>query len=104
MDKALEEGKPVVLLHLESLQPYFAEGIQNERLQILSYTEETIKEVLEYALEIAKEKMDIRFNFFIPPKIGVYLDWVAKNRKLPRAVFIRKLIEEHMKRDKEYKG
>lgn len=104
MDRALEEGKPVILLYFKGVNPYFAGGIQDERLQVVSYSMETLKEVLNDAIEEAKERMDVRFNFFVPPKIVSYLDWVSKHRKIPRAVYLRRLIEVDMKRNKDYKG
>ena len=103
MDRALDEGKPVIILYQKGVNPFFASGIKEERLQVLSYSLKDIREVLKDAIEEAKEQMDVRFNFFISPKIGVYLDWIAKNKKRPRAVFLRRLIEEHMERNKEYK-
>jgi len=102
--KALDEGKPVIILYLEGVSPYFARGIQDERLQALSYTPERVKQILKGGIEEAKERMNVRFNFFISPKIASYLDWIAKNRKLPRAVFLRRLIGKHMKKNREYKG
>jgi hypothetical protein len=48
------------------------------------------------------ENIDTRFNFFISPKIGNFLDWIAKKKKLPRAVYLRKLIEDDMDKNKEY--
>lgn len=103
MDRALEEEKPVILLYLEGVNPYFAGGIQNERLQVLSYTPETIKQVLARTIEISREQMDVRFNFFISPRIVAYLDWVSRHKKLPRAVYLRRLIEADMPKNKDYK-
>jgi len=103
MDRALEQGKPVVILHLEGSNPYFAGGIQDEKLQVLSYTPENVKRTLKAALKDAKEQMDVRFNFFISPKIGAYLDWISKTRKTPRAVYLRRLIEDDMGKNKKYK-
>jgi hypothetical protein len=104
INRALAEGKPVVALHLEGAFPYFLGGIEDEKLQVLSYTPEKIRQLLKNTFEYAKEQMDVRFNFFISPRIGHYLDWIARHKKLPRAVFLRKLIEEHMKKNKEYRA
>ena len=104
VDKALELGKPVIVLHLKGYEPYFFSGIQNEKLQIYEYHIDDVKEILKQALKVAKENIDVRFNFFISPKIGNYLNWIAKKKKTPRAVYLRRLIEEEMKKNKEYKG
>ncbi|MCX6817161.1 MAG: hypothetical protein NTZ93_04825 [Candidatus Beckwithbacteria bacterium] len=99
---ALDLGKPVIALHAEKRKPYFLLGIQNEKLQVVEYSLSSLKDVLKNAVEYAGEKIDTRFNFFISPTIGNYLNWIAKHRKLPRAVYLRKLIEQDMEENKDY--
>lgn len=96
IDKASEQGKPVIILHLKDYEPYFFSGIQDEKLQICEYTKETIKQVLKEALKNAWDNMDSRFTLLLPPKIINYLDDIAKQKKTPRSVFIRHLIEREM--------
>lgn len=93
---ALDQGKCVIALHIPGKFPFFISGIQNEKLMICEYTIENVKEVLKQALEVAKDQMDVRFNFFISPRIGAYLDWIAKTKRIPRAVYLRRLIEGDM--------
>ena len=95
---ALEKGKPVIVLYTEDYAPHFIKGVESERLLLLKYSMDNIRNVLNQAIRDASDQMDVRFNFFISPKIGAYLDWVAKNRKEPRAVYLRRLIEEDMSR------
>ena len=104
-----QKGKPVIVLYEmnKGLAPHTLRGMPMEKIQIYSYSmdnsrENSIKQVLNLAIEEAKEQMDVRFNFFISPGIGAYLDWVVKNRKLPRAVYLRRLIEDDMKKNKKY--
>ena len=99
---ALGLGKPVIALHAGRRKPYFLLGIQNDKLQVVEYSLNSLKEVLKNAVEYAGEKIDTRFNFFISPTIGNYLSWISKNKKLPRAVYIRKLIEQDMNENKDY--
>lgn len=99
---ALDFGKPVVALHLKAKEPYFLSGVENDKLIIEEYNLTNIKKVLKSALDYATEQMDTRFNFFISPRIGNYLDWIAKHKKTPRAVFLRKLIEQDMEKNKDY--
>lgn len=101
---ALENNKPVIALHVSGKEPHLLLDRGKDFLFIGEYTRDTVKDVLRGLIEEAKDQMDIRFNFFVSPKIVRYLDWIAKHKKLPRAVFLRKLIENHMKRNKEYKG
>lgn len=102
VDKAIEFGKPVVVFHLAKSRPFFLTGIENEKVQIVEYEIEKVKKSLDDALSYAQEQMDTRFNFFISPKIGTYLDWVAKKRRLPRAVYLRRLIEQDMNKNSDF--
>ena len=104
ISQALEKGKPVVVLYTEEDIPHFIQGVESEKLLVVKYSLVDVREVLREAIEDARGQADVRFNFFIPPQIVAFLDWVAKNRKLPRAVYLRKLIEEDMKKNKAYKS
>jgi hypothetical protein len=94
---ALQYSKPVVALHLKDMakNPLIT-SITNEKLQLTEYTKDSMQETLEDTLQYANDQADTRFNFFISPEIGAYMDWVAKEKKLPRAVFLRQLIEKDM--------
>ncbi|MBU3935721.1 hypothetical protein KJ909_03550 [Patescibacteria group bacterium] len=101
--KALELNKPVVALCKEGEESYFVSGINNSKLQVVKYKEETVEEVLKGAMKKAKSMVDVRFNFFVSPAILTYLDWVAQHKMIPRSVFLRELIEKQMKKEKEFK-
>jgi len=103
VNKALELNKPVIALYKKGFEPYFFSGIENEKLRILEYTDKVWQETLDQAVNFGKGSGDVRFNFFVSPKILAYLDWVAKTKKLPRAVFLRELIEKEMRKDKEFR-
>ena len=101
---ALDNKKQVIALHVLGKEPHLLRDEGQESLFIAEYTRDSIKKVLKELIQDAGGQMDVRFNFFISPKIGVYLDWISKNKKTPRAVFLRRLIEEHISKNKEYKG
>jgi hypothetical protein len=103
---ALNLSKPVIVFYQpeDGERPHVLKGISSDRLQVVSYNNETLKEALKFALDYAAETQDTRFNFFISPKHQNYLDWIAKHQKIPRSVFLRHLIEEHMVENKEYAG
>jgi hypothetical protein len=103
MQKALDMGKPVIALYFEKNLPYFASGIDNDKLQLLSYNKDNIDDVLKNSFDYAQDLIDVRFNFFISPPIGRYLDWISKVKKIPRSVYLRALIEREMRENKEYK-
>ncbi len=96
---ALQYSKPVVAFHVKDApENIVLESIKSDRLQVIDYELEKLGRLVEDAIDYASEQMDTRFNFFISPQIGAYLDWVAKEKKYPRAVFLRQLIEEDMKK------
>lgn len=96
---SLESGKPVILLYTSNQAPAFAEGIENDKLQIWEYTSKDLLETLNEAIKIAKEESDLRFNFFISPKQYEYLHEKSKLTKLSKSAIIRMLIDESIKKD-----
>lgn len=102
IDRIVEYSKPVVILYTDGKTPFFFSGINNDKVQVVEYDLRSIERVLEDSINYAAEQQDTRFNFFISPKHQNYLDWISKKRKLPRAVFLRRLIEEEMASDEEY--
>lgn len=104
VSQALNLSKPVIAMHLKGHEPFFIQGSESEKLQLLEYTQDTLLSVLKVALDYASDQQDTRFNFFISPKIANYLDWVAKSKRLPRAVYLRRLIEEHMEGNEEFQN
>lgn len=103
---AIQLGKPVVALYRpeKNNTPYVLKGLLSEKLQVVSYDENTLEEALKEALDYANEQMDTRFNFFVSPSITNYLDWISKKRRVPRAVYLRRLIENDMNENEEYSG
>ena len=101
---ALEIGKPVIALYHKDREPMFLRGREDEKLLLFEYSDGDLETVLDSALEYATDVQDVRFNFFISPSIGRYLDWVSKNKRIPRAVYLRKLIEEDMKKSVEFEN
>jgi nucleoside 2-deoxyribosyltransferase len=99
---ALEAGKPVIALYREGRDPVFLSGRADEKLMLFSYKDDDLEGILASGIDYASSVQDVRFNFFISPSIGRYLDWISKSKRVPRAVYLRKLIEEDMLSNKEY--
>lgn len=100
ISQALERGKSVVVLYSDGDAFRFLQGLKSEKLLVVKYDLKSLKKVLADSIECASEQMDTRFNFFISPKIANYLDWVARKKRTPRAVYLRRLIEKDMKESK----
>lgn len=104
ISKSLDLCKPAVVFYKKGTKILFLKGINNPKLKLKEYDKQNIEKLLDEAIEEAKKEIDVRFNFFVSPKILTYLDWVAQKRMIPRSVFLRNLIEREMKKEKEFKG
>lgn len=100
---ALEKGKPVLALHQKGKRPVLFWGIDSEKFYLAEYSLDNLEDILEDSIEYLSDQQDVRFNFFISPKIQQYLDWVAKYRRTPRAVYLRELLEKDMRDNKDWK-
>ncbi len=99
---ALDKGIPIVALYQKNRAPGISQGIVSDKLILLEYAVDDVRSVLEYSLEEADAQMDVRFNFFVSPEISTYLDTISKKKRVPRAVYLRRLIEVDMRANKEY--
>lgn len=97
VEKSLEMNKPTILLFYKNNQPYFLEGAVNEqdKLIVMSYNDKNIKSIIKKVIDLAKERRDRRFNFFINPKLLDYLEKTSKELGLTKSTFIRNLILDH---------
>ncbi len=102
MQKALELGKPVIALYQKGKPPFFAQGIEDDKLQVIEYKEEDLESILTEAIDYAKNQSDTRFNFFISPGQINFLDKISKDRRIPRSVYLRRLIEADMAKNEDY--
>lgn len=102
---AVNQSKPVVIFYSGQEEPHLFNTLEkvNERVMVVRYQEiaDLDKEVPR-ALDFVANAQDVRFNFFVSPGITNYLNWISKNRKIPRSVFLRKLIDESIDEDIEY--
>lgn len=98
----LTQEKPVIVLHIKGWRPHILTALGTEYLYIVEYDLDNLKQTLTEYIDYAKEAADTRFNFFISPEIDAFLNSVSKKKKIARAVFLRQLIEEDMKKNKRY--
>jgi hypothetical protein len=103
VDKALSQGKPVIVLFQKGFDPYFFSGMEQDKLQLVEYTRQNMKRVIKQALDIAKDQLDIRFTFLISSQLKNYLDFIYSRKGIDRSVFIRQLIANASKQDLLYK-
>ncbi len=102
-DKALEIGKPVIVLYKKNHLPYFLAGVKDENLQLIEYISENLEDRLEKALKQAKQMVTTRFNFFVSKNMFNYLNKVSRAYQITKSTFIRNLINEHKRTyDKDF--
>ncbi len=103
---ASDLGRPIIIFyHEDSPEPnLFPTLTQSSKIFLVKYSSETeLEELTMEYMDFAKDQVDVRFNFFISPSIGSYLDWISKNKKVPRSVYLRNLIQKDMEENEEYR-
>jgi len=100
---AMEKGKPAIVLYEEGVPiPQILKAVPSGNVKTYKYTLENINQILSSAVKDMKGTLPIRFNFFIQSEINDYLDWISKAKRIPRAVYLRNLLEKEMAKNKEY--
>lgn len=113
---ALAQHKPILYLlpkgavlpdQLRSLK----DNKQLKQLFILRYySERTLKSLLIDFIdlietgELRREVPTIKFTLRFTPRAGRYITWKAKQKKLSKADYLRKLIDEQIQNDEEYQS
>lgn len=95
---ALQRNKPVLILYSTGDPPSLFGHHEDDKLLCELYSEDTVSEIIDDFINYVEGKNDTRFTFFITPEISSYLDKKSKNEKLPKSVYLRKLIESDMKK------
>ena len=104
LTEAMTLNKPLIILYTGEHRPGLLFGSLYDKMQLVQYDDGNLENKLAEAIEEAIKHADVRFNFFVSPKILNYLDWVAQKRMIPRSVFLRSLIEHEMKKDHDFKA
>jgi len=97
---ALKFNKPVLILYCEGDPPSLLDHHHEDSLVCEKYTSDTLPDIIDDFMNFAQGSADSRFTFFITPEIASYLEKVAKKEKLPKSVYLRRLIIK----DKQEKG
>jgi hypothetical protein len=100
VNMALDFGKPVVLLHQSGRKPYLFSAVKTDKLKLVEYNMTNLKGLLQDMLDEARSNIDIRFTFFITPKINQFLRYITRVKKIPRAVYLRTLLDKEMEKEK----
>jgi hypothetical protein len=97
VEKSLELNKPTVVIYHNNNVPFFLSGIDDDKFILVGYTEKNVKKVIKESLEVARERRDKRFNFFISPRLLKYLEKASTDEGVTKSKFIRNLIVKKMR-------
>lgn len=90
-------GKPILILYTDATKPpTLLTYHKDENIICEQYTSEILRELIDDFLNYVKGASDSRFTFFITSKIASYLEKISKKEKLPKSVYLRRLIEADM--------
>jgi len=93
---SIRVGKPVLILYSVGDPPSLLGQHEDEKVVSEKYTPQDVEQLIKDFIKYVQGQQDLRFTFFITPKLVNYLDQVAKDNKVPKAVYLRKLIEQDM--------
>lgn len=96
---AINRDKPILVLYREGDAPSLFEYHKEEKLICEKYDETTLMPIIEDFLNFAHMGSDHRFTFFITSEIARHLEDMARKHKMPKSVYLRKLIEADMNRN-----
>lgn len=94
---ALHKRKPVLVLYSEGDPPSLLSGHLEDKIVCEKYTKDDLGAIIDDFLSYIGDTADSRFTFFISPQIARHLEKVSKEKKLPKSVYLRRLIEQDMK-------
>jgi hypothetical protein len=92
----VQYNKPILLLYAVGTPPSLLAHHTNEKVVCEKYTNDTVHGIIDDFVNYVRGASDTRFTFFITPEIARYLDKVSIHEKMPKSVYLRKLIEDHI--------
>lgn len=94
---ALHYKKPILVLYADGDPPSLLSEHLEDKIVCEHYTRETLPEIVRGFLAYIADTSDSRFTFFITPEIAHYLEQRAKSLRMPKSVYLRRLIEADMR-------
>ncbi len=99
---ALNRGKPVLMLYSQGTEaPSLLQHFKDEHFMCEQYSFDTVKSIIHDFINYVRGAADTRFTFFITPGIAAYLERLSRQDKVPKSVYLRRLIMEDMRKRNE---
>jgi len=102
---ALEHKKPSLYLVEKgkgSMPHAIFQGNPSKYLAIKEYSEDTIEQILKDYMKHSKRLLMRRFNFLLPAELDEYLRIKAAMERTSKGEYLRELIEQQKKNDKQF--
>lgn len=93
---ALHFRKPILILYSEGDPPSLLYEHSDDRIMCEKYTHNGLPDIINDFVMYFQSAADSRFTFYITPQIARYLEQVSVKEKIPKSVYLRKLIERDM--------
>ncbi len=97
IEYALQVGKPTILLFLDEHAPTIYQEIEDEKLLLQRYSPETCQNAIRTMCEVARDRRDKRFNFFLSPRLLHYVEETSKAQGVTKSKLLRDMISSHMR-------
>lgn len=94
---ALQYRKPVLILYSVGDPPSLFGYHNDEKVVCEKYSLATAEEIINDFVQYVHGAADTRFTFFITSQIAAYLEKISRREKIPKSVWLRKLIETRIK-------
>jgi hypothetical protein len=91
---AIRLGKPVLIVYRDGDPPSLFSEFQEHQIICEKYNDQSLSEVLESFVGYVAGKRDLRFTFFLPADLALYLDQAATIHHLPKSGYLRQLIKQ----------
>ena len=94
---ALHRNKMVLLLHLIGDPPALISSCNEDRVICERYNMDSLSEIIGRFLNYVGGKTDTRFTFYLTAAQMAHLEERAQAKRVPKAVFLRDLIDKDIK-------
>ncbi len=93
---AVRIGVPILILHKDADAPSLLAQHKSEHIVVERYTQRELPKIMGDFLNYVHEHKDVKFTFFLSHKYFKHIDDMSSTLKIPKSVFLRRLIEEYI--------
>lgn len=95
---AFRIGKPVLALYTNGQMPHFILSDSGDRLIVMEYALETVKEVMKEGIAYLNPKETKRFTMNLEASYVDYLDRISREKHVSRSDYLRNLLMQDMQK------